>query len=363
MNFFALYFFCVLTFLTSCNGQNSSSTTATNQSIGSAVEEFNNSIWIVFQASNGDYWFGTDTDGVYRYDGETLTHFSTEDGLSNERVRGIQEDNYGHIFISTVDGINKYDGDTIVTLPVVKSNSPDENWDLQPDDLWFSSVGQDGSEGPFRYDGTNLYQLKFPKHYLADDYFKRFPNTSWSPYDVYYIYKDSNGVMWFGTSNLGVGRYDGVSHSWLYEDHLTNTPQGGSFGIRSILEDSDGKFWFSNSRYRYTITSGITTDNDKVLVNYEKETGIDNIKTVGGFDHIYFSSVVEDDQGNMWMVTYDQGVWKYDGNNVIQYPVKDGERNVTLFSIYKDRKGDLWLGSHESGAYKFNGVTFEKFSI
>ena len=49
--------------------------------------------------------------------------------------------------------------------------------------------------------------------------------------------------MWFGTSNLGIYRFDGQHVDWMYEDHLTNPPDGGSFGIRSIIEDRNGDFW------------------------------------------------------------------------------------------------------------------------
>ena len=65
--------------------------------------------------------------------------------------------------------------------------------------------------------------------------------------------------------------------------------------------------------------------------------------------------------GVLWMATYGYGVWRYDGEKVTRYPVKDGDKEITLFSIYKDNRGDLWLGTHEAGAYKFNGKTFEKF--
>ena len=198
---------------------------------------------------------------------------------------------------------------------------------------------------------------------MADDYFRRFPNKAWSPYEVYKIYKDSKGTMWFGTSNFGLCRYDGETLSWLYEDHLTNTPQGGSFGIRSILEDSKGKYWFCNTRYRYDISPETIQEDRKVLIKYKTEMGIAGIKTGDGRDHFYFMSIVEDDKGDLWMATYDQGVWRYDGENVTHYAVKDGDKAVTLFSIYKDRLGGLWLGTHESGLYKFNGVTFEKFAL
>lgn len=60
------------------------------------------------------------------------------------------------------------------------------------------------------------------------------------------------------------------------------------------------------------------------------------------------------------MVTYDNGVFKYDGEKLIHYPIRDGATAVLLFTIFKDHKGDLWLGSHNAGVFKFNGTSFEK---
>ena len=254
----------IVTILTSCNGQATSHTNGerTTISIGDTVSELSNSILMVFQATNGTYWFGSDKDGLYNVDGKTITHFSTKDGLSDNRIRSIQEDKLGNIYISTLDGINKFDGQAFTTLTAVKEN----NWSLHPDDLWFNIAGKSGDKGPYRYDGKNLYQLEFPKHYMADEYFKRFPNNAWSPYEVYSIYKDSKGTMWFGTSNFGVCRYDGLSFSWLYEDQLTNVPNGGSFGIRSILADNKGKFWICNTLHRFNISTDSITGNGKNLI-------------------------------------------------------------------------------------------------
>lgn len=363
--------FCILTVFTSCNGQNTSQSANTNSTItiGDTVSEMSKSVWIVFQASNGNYWFGSDTDGVFRFDApaslstgsKKIIHYSTKDGLSSNRIRGIQEDKHGNIYFATLEGINTFDGHAFTTLTAIKSNSSSDNWKLQPDDLWFSILGKGGEKGPYRYDGKNLYQLEFPKHYLADEYFKRFPNNPWSPYEVYNIYKDSKGTMWFGTSNFGICRYDGKSLSWLYEDHLTNIPNGGSFGIRSIIEDAKDKYWFCNTRYRFNISPDSITGNGKVLINYKPEKGMEGIKSADGTDYIYFMSITEDNKGDLWMATYNQGVWRYDGKKATHYPVKDGAKDITLFSIYKDKKGELWLGTHETGAYKFNGKSFEKF--
>ena len=68
-----------------------------------------------------------------------------------------------------------------------------------------------------------------------------------------------------------------------------------------------------------------------------------------------------DRRGDLWMATYGEGVWRYDGKDTIHYPVKDDGKAVNLFSIQKDNQGVMWLGTQAAGVYKFNGKSFEKF--
>jgi len=366
MKLILFLFLCFLNIFNSCNRQvNNSSEILIERFVqkiaGDTVSSMGNSIWIIFQASNGVYWFGSDTSGVYKYDGKTIINYKTNDGLCSNRIRGIQEDKHGNIYFSTLDGISKFNGQHFTTLTALKSQFPNDGWELNPDDLWFSILGKNGEKGPYRYDGTFLYQLEFPKHYLADAYFKRFPNNSWSPYEVYYIYKDRKGIMWFGTSNFGICRFDGNTLSWLYEDHLTNVPNGGSFGIRSIIEDVKGAYWFCNTQYRYHISPNTIHENGYLSVKYQKDIGIEGLKSEDGTKSIYFMSAVEDKGSNLWLATYSEGVFKYNGKNIMHYAIKEGTKDITVFSIYCDRSGDLWLGTHEAGAFKFNGTAFEKF--
>lgn len=355
LNLFLL--FSLLATFTSCGAKNTSQVV-----LGDTVSQLDKAILVVFQDRNNNYWFGSDGQGVYRYNGKTMLHFTTKDGLYDNRIREIQEDKSGNIYFTTFDGISKFDGQRFTKLMPTKTIFPTNEWKLQPDDLWFK--GTSGESGIYRYDGKALHALKLPKHYLEGEFYLKFPNVTYSPYDVYKIYKDHKGHIWFGTSNFGLCRYDGKSLKWLYEKELTETPSGGSFGIRSILEDTKGKFWFCNTRYRYVIDANAAPDSHrdgKSLIQYKREKGIDGIKTANGEDLIYYMSIVEDRQQALWMVTYDTGVWKYDGQTITHYPVKDGPKDITLFSIYKDRQGNLWLGTHQTGVYKFNGKTFEKF--
>jgi ligand-binding sensor domain-containing protein len=326
---------------------------------GEAVPELDKAIYYVFQSKDNTYWFGSNDRGAYRYDGKTLVNFTTKDGLVSNRIRGIQEDKAGNIYFTTYEGISKYDGQAFTTL----SSSPSTDWKKQVDDLWF--VGPPDTGSAYRYDGKTLHRLALPKTKIGEEVAARFPrskfpNAIFSPYDVYTIAKDRKGNLWFGTAGAGACRFDGQSFSWLFEDHLTNTPEGGSFGIRSILEDKAGVLWICNTRYRFKVDAGGAPEPDKGLIKYKREKGIE-LKAPDGKDHVYFMSAVEDEKGVLWMATYGFGVWRYDGEKVTRYPVKDGAKEITLFAIYQDNRGDLWLGTHEAGVYKFNGKTFEKF--
>ncbi len=358
MNFFLLL--GVLLLLTSCNGQPKSNTpnigVLNEQTVNEKpVNQLGNHLWYVFQDTKNNYWFGSDGEGVYRYDGKTIVNFTTKDGLCNNRIRQIQEDKFGNIFFSTLDGINKFDGKKFSTLQPIKS----KEWKLEPDDLWFNILGKSNEHGPYRYDGKNLFQLEFPKHYLHEEMTQRTKNTIFSPYEVYCVYKDRKGAMWFGTSVLGACRFDGKTIKWMYEYDLTIAPAGGTFGIRSIFEDKEGSFWLCNTWHKYLFDFEKTTKSDRL--QYQKIEGIGNAATFGGDEYIYYSHIVEDNNGNIWLTTWDQGVYKYDGKNITNYAVKDNNKAVNLISMYKDNQGNLWLGTPENGAFKFNGKAFERF--
>ncbi len=349
----------ILTLITSCHGQNVSNvdkkTVNSNDKVGSVVKALPANIWYIYQDKKDNYWYGSDGNGVFRYDGKTIQNFTTKDGLSSDSIRQIKEDKSGNMYFTTISGINKYDGTSITTLQPIESTE----WKMEDDDLWFHMLGKKYENGPYRFDGKNLYHLAFPKHYLHDEMHKRGINTFFSPYEVYSIYKDRKGAMWFGTSVFGACRFDGKSIKWMYEEDLTIVPNGGSFGIRSIYEDKEGSFWLCNTWHRFLMDGDATAKSNRL--QYTKTKGIGDASIFGGEEYIYYSHILEDNQGNIWLTTYSKGVYKYDGKTITNYPVKNGAEIIHLVSMYKDNQGVLWLGTPENGVYKFNGKTFERF--
>ena len=338
----------ILTLLTSCNAQivkqkKQTASVDEHVTVGDTVNELGKSIMVVFQDKKGIYWFGSWETGLYRYDGITLINFTTKHGLPSNRIDEIQEDELGTIFITSChpkSAIMKFDGKTFTTLSAVPSNA----WQLKSTDMWFRSAYS--NEKVYRYDGETLHELQLPK-----------PPGLANPFEIYSIYKDQKGNMWFGTNPVGVCRYDGKSFDWISEEDVTEFRNEGANGVRSIVEDKNGDFWF-NTEYRYSVYDSAAVKNNTFYTRHESIGGLDG-KANSALDE--YLSVLRANDNSLWFVTYRDGVWNYDGTKITHHVVQYNSKDITLFSIYKDNNGNLWLGTHESGAFKFNGTTFVQF--
>lgn len=150
---------------------------------------------VVYQDKKNNYWFGSWESGLYRYDGKKIMHFTTKSGLPHNRIEEIKEDISGNIFVNTSKGIGKFDGETFTTLDFASS---DNDWTLEPNDLWFKQGWDSGFVA--RYDGDSLHLLTLPNTKMGDEYVSAHPNDPASPYAVYSIYNDTKGNIWFGTA-------------------------------------------------------------------------------------------------------------------------------------------------------------------
>ncbi len=345
----------ILAIATACNGGGYNNSPETQEATGNIVTELDLNAAVIYQDKKGHFWFGSREMGVYKYDGESLVLFDKNDGLCSYTILSVQEDDSGNLYFDTLDGVCKYDGEKFTTLTVTESGNSQNEWRSAPGDLWFR-MGWSHS-GPFKYDGKNLQYLAFPKNKMADEFYKDHPDAPYNPYGLYSLFKDSKGNIWFGTANLGIYFFDGKELSWMYENQLTETPGGGAFGIRSIAEDGKGNYWICNANYKYTLLPNDTTSSTLKSMNYQRQIGIEDNKG------LYFLSILSDDNGDMWMLTYDQGVWRNNGKTLEPVFIKYNGVKILPTSMYKDRQGNIWLGTSKQGIYIYNGKTFEKFRI
>ena len=349
--------FSFLTVFTSCNAQTQTSPqNKTQQTIASPlavglgykVSDIGKNIDFIFQDKNDQYWFASNGDGVYRYDGKVITHFTDKDGLCSNFVLKIMEAVNGNLWFTTRDGICSFNGKVFTNYTNVISNAPYGKLTYTKGGLFFNHLN-----GVCFYNGKT-----FTNFTIHPSSYKPPTHTMYRPYEVYCTLVDKAGKVWFGTQEKGVCVYDGNTFSFIDGKDL-NGP-----AVRSIFEDKSGTMWFGNNGggfYRY---DGITLRNiteEKNLSNYEFLKQKKPVDKQGSLSRDL--AINADDEGNIWIGTVDAGVWKYDGNHLTNYTTKDGLSSNSVYVIYKDMKGKLWFVSNGEAILHFDGQKFSRVTF
>jgi DNA-binding CsgD family transcriptional regulator len=74
----------------------------------------NNGIWCIYETQPGVLWIGTNGGGLNRLDRETetFTYYTDKDGLPNNVIYGILEDNHSNLWLSTNKGLSRFNPQT-----------------------------------------------------------------------------------------------------------------------------------------------------------------------------------------------------------------------------------------------------------
>ena len=129
-----------------------------------------------------------------------------------------------------------------------------------------------------------------------------------------YVLQAKNNDYWFGSNDRGAYRYDGMSFEWLTDKILTEAP------VRSIFEDKKGNFWFSYS-------GEVSLDGIRVVNDIGKLQELAKGTILQGM------SIIEDDSGKLCTAALKSGAFKYDGEQKVGYPIKEGKGAVEVFAI------------------------------
>lgn len=304
----------------------------------------------ILEDSKGNIWFGSHQEGVCLLHNGELQYFTIENGLSDNQVRNIYEDENGIIWFECGKGLSRYDGQQITNYKERNYNSRNE-WKLNESDLWFKgdeTAGYnklEGNPGVYQYDEKKLSYRTLPvktklgqeNHYSISTNFVR----------------SKNGAIWFGTYGALIG-YNGSDFKIINDASLGLNDETGHLHIRSIMEDGKGNLWIGNNGI------GVFKYDGKEIINFTEQQKLKKEDTKGNSLERVFS-IGEDIFGNVWFGTVESGVWRYDGNSVKNFTKKDGLESQHIWTIYKSKQGELWFGgANPSGVYRFNSHSFER---
>ena len=276
----------------------------------------NNNVSAVIQDRAGNILFGTNS-GICKYDGNKFTKYPVPDTLS---ITCMLEDNDGNLWFATgKNGIYRYNGKTLDNF--LNSNKHEYNLgndnqfilDILQDkngNLWFSSWN---GGGVWKFDGKEFKNFLPPADYYKTNQDGRNVNNSQSISEfslknfdsqlqdhitddmIFSMTEDKAGNIWFATRRHGACRYDGKSFTSFKENEGFV-----SYGIYSILEDKKGNMWFSTEK------NGVYRYDGKTFINFT---------TTNGLVHNSVFSILEDKDGNLWFGTRWFGLSRYDSES------------------------------------------------
>ena len=362
-----MYLLLLFLILSACNAhteQNAKNETKTihPEQIGSNIDttlrlKYTTGIRDILRDHKGNIWFASHQEGVARYDGEKLTYFTIADGLTDNQVRFLKEDQAGNIWFECGRGISYFNGTQIIQV-IQRNYFFKEAWSLSASDLWFKGDEMsgfnelEGAPGVYRYDGNTMNFQAFPQ--LTSDVESAF-HFSVSTAAV----KAKNGSVWFGTYGAVIG-YDGIDFTVIDDKYLGFTKETGYLHIRSLFEDSKGTLWIGNNGIGVLKMEGDSITNFSLRHGLVAEdSGHSGGQSPSGtLEHVF--AIAEDSQGNMWFGDRDTGAWKFDGKSFRNYTEKDGLTTAHLWAIYEPWEGEIWLAMGDGAVCRLNGDTFER---
>ncbi len=131
----------------------------------------NNIVRSILKDSHGNLWFGTYGGGVCMYNGETFTHFTEKEGLSDNTVLSILEDSNGNLWFGTGGGASRYNGETFTHFTEKEGLSNNIVYSILEDsncNIWLSTekglhrleLGPDSVNVAYNYPVIHTYSLQ-----------------------------------------------------------------------------------------------------------------------------------------------------------------------------------------------------------
>jgi ligand-binding sensor domain-containing protein/two-component sensor histidine kinase len=352
-------------------------------------------IYCLYQDSKGYIWIGT-KGGLSRFDGLEFENFTSKDGLIDDFISDIQEDESGGFFIITRNGTNYLKNGTLTSqLPgvdpelillhadndgrlwlysrekgvIIQDTSNFSNLNIpQECAVELEKVGNmyiDRKTDRFIYnnqhgksvfrDGTEFKIMHKAKKDITF-HFSRKGEIVCMDQDSVYLYEDGNIIPLFGLRDFYVVEIyshdqiylmDKSSRSWLYQfdgKSISRFQQRFNMVMR-VLVDDEQNLWVGTE-------SGLWRLQSRGFQNFLSERN----------NNFYTWNVAEDTNGHILFGSFLHGMKGYNGEHFYDIPVKHLFHNNGNQFFYSgnhvDDEMNVLFGTY-CGILKYDGYNFE----
>jgi ligand-binding sensor domain-containing protein len=259
----------------------------------------------VLEDKKGNFWFSSIGSGVFYYDPsksgkDAFQHFTTKEGLANDRVPHIYQDKSGRIWFGTESGASRFD--------------------------------------PSASGGKSF------QNYLMNG---GLPNGNKDDNDVNSILEDKTGKFWFATRG-NLFTYDGKKFTVF-------THNGDPFiNVRTIMEDKKGNIWLAGAPGLWRVNGSTFTNFTLNFTGYVYEDRKGNIWTSSKPEYSY-------NGGDRWVLSrYDAKTLLNPKPTATDIMEGYEDYKNMLFGILEANDGSIWFGSL-GGVYRYDGKNIVGF--
>ncbi|PKB44842.1 ligand-binding sensor domain-containing protein [Cellulophaga sp. RHA19] len=287
--------------------------------------------------------------------------YTTDQGLSNNSILDIENDNDGGLWIATLDGLNYFDGYTFKTF---KHNAND------PESLpnnYLTNIEKDAEDNIWIYTKEGHISK-----YLGNNKFKHFSFKAKADR----LFLATNGDL---NVKAGGFTYTYTNNGFVKtEENIDYTSPNKAYKklildkypdliINDVLKDKQGNLWFATFKNGiYIIPNHTTNLNTNVVHHYTYD-----LYTPYSFYSNEVTALSQDVFGNVWLGQKDGGIsMAYTGSeeisSVTPHPIKFPHLPVeTTRAITKDNNGNIWIGYYNGGLYHYSEETkcYLKFKV
>ena len=340
-------------------------------------------LWLVF----GDVAIAAQKPGT----GLRFHQYTIENGLNQNSVYSIVQDENGFLWIGTEDGLHRFDGNEMTVYEAI----PGSEQGLASDYINGLAAAKDGGLWIATFGGGLM------KYDLATGRFKSFRHEpgnaeSLSADNIMSVAPDPDGSVWaLGEASIDHLGADG-SHIEAFAAGERGVPEGVLIWIRTDPEGNiwlateNGLFWMpeGGDAFRPFETSGYPAEtfkgwvgalniaaNGDVLVGIAQKGvyRIDRLQQVVsrytvediGIEKEQFwpGNILSTSAGELWISVAEAGLfWEdEDTGEFINYRHSPADpwslSDDVVVSVYEDRGGILWFGTLTGGLNKFNPAT------
>ncbi|HHL31359.1 MAG TPA: hypothetical protein ENJ41_02150, partial [Oceanospirillales bacterium] len=314
-----------------------------------------------YQHSDNEIWVGT-RHGIFHFvDGRFLPLDLGMD-LSKQTINTIKRDSKNTVLIGTRDfGVYQYNVNGQVKHLDMKDGLPDNSvnsiFQDNEGNLWFGTYGG----GIARLSTSKVLNWKAQKG---------LPNPN-----VYAITDDHTGCIWIGTNGDGVSRLcnqelthytrdDGLPHNKILSamiDH-NGTPWFGTLQGISHLQDGEFINYDQDNGLSGSVSYHLIQARDKTIwiatnngLNRFVDGKIVQFRRIHGLPDHRINHILESKNGDLWIGSAN-GLIRYHQGKFSNWTTEDGLPANFINDFYEDEKGGLWIATNNGLSYFYNGV-------